>query len=149
VVYSYSAGFNSAVTGKDVAAAPAAGGEWLAMATEPRRIPSALDRRSTFEGVGQSEFNEIVRSLRNTWSVDRETAKPSSSMSASVGGTDALFGQRVGYLASATYSFDQEVQRELVRAVALPGSEGRTLEASRYDGTLGRTSVLWGGLVNL
>src|SRR5690606_37986115 len=149
VVYSYSAGFNSAVTGKNVAAAPTAGREWLAMATESRRIPSALDRRNTFEGIGQSEFNEIVRSLRNTWSIERETAKPSSSMSASVGGTDALFGQRVGYLASATYSFNQEVQSELVRAVALPGSEGRTLEASRYDGTLGRTSVLWGGLVNL
>jgi hypothetical protein len=148
-VYSYSAGFNTGVTGKTMTAAPTSGGEWLAMATDPRTIPGVLANRGTFDGVGQQDYNEIVRSFRNSWSVDRETALPSISMSASVGGTDPLLDRQVGYLASATYALSQDVQLDQVRAVAIPGAGGTTMEASRYEGTLGRTNVLWGGLLNL
>ena len=149
VTYSYSLGFNPSVTGRSGMAAPAAGGEWAALSTDPRRLPRSLQNLSTFDGLGQSDYNNIVRSFRNTWSVEQRSALPSSSMSVSVGGKDPLFGRDFGYLASMTYSISEEARLDQMRAVALPGSEGATIEASRYDGSLGRTSVLWGGLVNL
>ncbi|MEX0911986.1 MAG: TonB-dependent receptor [Gemmatimonadota bacterium] len=147
--YSYSVGFNPSVTGRTLTAAPAAGGEWLALATQPRRIPAALQNRTSFEDVRQQDFNSMVRGFRNTWAVEQQTALPSTSMAASVGGSSDLFGRRVGYLASATYSLDQAARLDEVRAVALPGADGTTTEASRYEGATGRTSVLWGGLVNV
>lgn len=149
VTYSYSLGFNAAVTGRSLFMAPSAGGEWMAFATNPRRMPGTLANRSSFEGVDQSDFNNIVRSFRNKWSVQQQTALPSSSMSMSVGGTDPFLGRSIGYLASMTYSINYQGRIDESRAVALPGAEGATLEASRFSGSLGRTSVLWGGLVNL
>ncbi len=149
VTYSYSAGFTQGVTGRTMLAAPSAGGEWLAFGSEPRQVPGVLDRPGLLENAGQSDFNDIVRSFRNRWGVASETAMPAGSFSMSMGGTDPLFGRPIGYLASATYSIDQSARRELVRAIALPGPGGEAVEASRYEGTLGRTSVLWGGLLNL
>lgn len=149
VTYSYTAGFKPGVTGKSLTGAPVEGGEWLAYATDPRRIPNVLQERTSFDGVKQGDYNAIVRSFRNAWSVERQTALPSTSMSASVGGNDPVFGRRIGYLTSATYSISQDAQVDEVRAVALPGPDGTTREVSRYEGSLGRGSVLWGGLLNL
>ncbi len=136
--YSYSLGYNPGVTGSVIPSAPGAGGEWLAYATAPRRMPQLL------QSDGARDHNAVVRSFRNSWSVDQKTALPATSMAVSVGGTDPLFGHDLGYLASLTYSLSQESQIDHVRAVATP--EG---ERSRYEGRLGRTSVLWGSLVNL
>jgi hypothetical protein len=138
VSYAYSLGVNPSVTGKPAPAAPSVGGEWLAFATSPRSMPGVLS------ADGPRDHNAIVRSFRNAWSVDQRTALPASSMSLSVGGTDPVFGRDVGYLASATYSLGYEAQLDRVRAVATP--EG---ERSRYEGSLGRSTVLWGTLVNL
>ncbi|MEX2583314.1 MAG: TonB-dependent receptor [Gemmatimonadota bacterium] len=149
VTYSYTAGYNAGVTGSSITAAPGAGGEWLANSSTPRQIPGLLRERLSFDGVGQQDYNAMVRSFRNTWSTEQQKAMPSTSMSASVGGSDQVLGRSIGYLASATYSIDQDSRMDQVRAVALPGPDGSTLEASRYEGSTGRSSVLWGGLVNL
>lgn len=149
VTYAYSLGFNPGVTGRSGMAAPSAGGEWAALSTDPRRLPTTLRTLNSFDGLRQADHNNIVRSFRNTWSVEQRSALPSSSMSVSVGGNDPLFGRQIGYLASMTYSISEEARLDQMRAVALPGSEGATYESSRYEGELGRTSVLWGGLVNL
>ena len=39
----------------------------------------------------------------------------------SVGGEDPVFGQRVGYIASLSYSYNQETRRDESRASAFPG----------------------------
>ena len=111
------------VTGSTVVAPRSAGGEWLAMGGDARGIPQPLAERRSFEGIQQSDFNRIVGSFRNVWSVGRGTALPSSSMSASMGGNDPVFGRRIGYLASATYAFSQDARLDLRRAVALPGAQ--------------------------
>lgn len=149
VVYSYSLGVNPDVTGRSGMVAPSAGGEWFALSTDPRRLPNTLASRTSFDGLRQADFNNIVRSFRNAWSVEERSVLPSSSMSVSVGGEDPILGRRFGYLASMTYSINEEAHHGEIRAVALPGADGATIEASRYEGSLGRTSVLWGGLLNL
>jgi TonB-dependent receptor len=62
----------------------------------------------------------------------------------SLGGEDPIFGQRMGYLASFTYSYGQEVHKEDYRALAVSGGP-----INVFQGTSGRTSILWGGLLNL
>jgi outer membrane receptor protein involved in Fe transport len=92
----------------------------------------------------------MVRSFRNAWSAGSQTGKPKSSFSASVGGTDPLFGHDLGYLFSGTYSYSEDAKIDQLRAQALPGSiPGSTMEVDRFAGTTGGRSVLWGGLANL
>jgi len=93
-------------------------------------------------------MNAMIGSFRNAWSVRNGTAFPNGSIAASIGGTDPVFGQRFSYLISGTYSTSSEVRAEEVRSQALAGPGGTALEVDRFAGTTGRTSVLWGGLLN-
>ena len=151
--YSMSVGYNARTTGKDVFAAPAAGAEWLAFGTGDRRLPSPVAAAGNFSSdPSQAQFNAMVSSFRNAWSVGRETAAPNSSLGVSAGGSDSFLGREIGYIGSLTYSNTQEIRAEEMRAFAVPQTSGSTAgtgEVDRFDGSTGRSSVLWGGLLNL
>jgi fused signal recognition particle receptor len=53
--------------------------------------------------------------------------------------------RRVGYLAGLSYSNNQEIKLDQVRAKYGAGN----VERDRYEGSEGTTSVLWGGLANV
>lgn len=142
---SLSGGFNTAATGQDVFAAPTAGLEMFALGERDRRIPTML----LGGGVPSSpqQVNEVVASFRNAWSPAERQGRPNGSAALSLGGSTPVLGQRLGYIASATYSYSQEVRAGEVRAYADP--TGGTREVDRFEGTTGREGVLWGGVVNL
>jgi len=147
--YSLATGFNDRVTGKTLPRAPSIGREWLAFAGTERQLPDAVRAAGNFTSqVTPSDMNAMVNSFRNAWSVHNETALPNGSFGASIGGTDPVFGQRFSYLISGTYSISSEVRAEEVRSQALAGPGGTALEVDRFAGTTGKTSVLWGGLLN-
>jgi hypothetical protein len=151
--YSFSAstGFNTAATNRSIPFAPGVGGEWLGLAASDRRIPAEVQPFGNFQTTAptQTEVNQIVRGFRNAWSAREQTGRPKSSLSGSVGGSDALFGQQVGYLLSGTYSYNETARVEQRRAQALPTQGGGTQEIDRFEGDSGGRSVLWGGLLNL
>lgn len=135
---SISTGFTGGVTGSTLPMAPTEGGEWYASATAPRRIPTVV--RETINPVPGPQTNAMVNAMRNAWSVTPRSARPSSSLGMTLGGNDEFFGQRVGYVVSGSYSLTDEAQVDAVR---------ESLEGDHYEGTVGRQSVLLGGLLNL
>ena len=150
VTYSLSTGYNTRATGKSVLAAPREGLEWLGFAASPRRLPGVVAAAGNFaSSPSQGDYNTMVASFRNEWSVRERTGSPNSSLSMSVGGNDPLFGRRLGYVGALTYAYTQEVRTNEVRAYPIPEANGGTREVDRFEGTTGRASVLWGGLFNV
>jgi hypothetical protein len=135
---SLSTGYNAAVTGRTLPMAPRAGGEWLASSTTPRLIPAAVE--GTLRPQPGESTNQMVNAMRNSWSVVDAYARPSTSFGASLGGSDPLFGREFGYLGSLTYSAGDEANVGMFR---------ENVEGDRFEGSMGRFSVLWGGLLNL
>lgn len=135
---SVSQGVNSVTTGRVLPMAPRAGGEWFALATGPRQLPDVV--RDTRRPQPGPQTNAMVNALRNAWSVQDRRGMPSSSLGISLGGTDPLLGREVGYLVSGTYSASDEASVDAVR---------ENVEGDRYQGAMGRQSVLMGGLLNL
>jgi hypothetical protein len=135
---SMSQGFNSAVVGRSLPMAPTVGGEWLAAATGPRRLPAIVELTTT--PMPGPQTNSMVNAMRNSWSAARQVGRPGVSTSASLGGSDDFLGRDVGYLISATYSLADEVNLGTLR---------ENIEGDRYEGTVGRRSALIGGLFNL
>jgi outer membrane receptor protein involved in Fe transport len=148
---STSAGLNTRATGKDVLRAPASNLEWLAFGSRDRRIPDPVLAAGTFEPApSQAQINAMVGSFRNVWSAPTGQGIPNSSLGISLGGSDPIAGQTIGYLFSGTYSYGQEIQAEQRRAYALPlTSPGEVSEIDRFAGSTGRASVLLGGLATL
>ena len=142
--FSISSGYRSGVTGSTVLAGPSAGREWLAMGTDPRRLPDPAARYSGEASRG-SEVNGVVNSFRNAWIAREDEGRVPTSMGGSLGGSADLFGQTLGYLGSLTYSRSQSAELDQRRARAGTGAS----EIDRFDGSSGSTSVLWGGLANL
>ncbi len=135
---SFSMGYNSAATGSVLPMSPRAGGEWLAAATGPRLIPDVV--QNTTRPQPGDQTNTMVNAMRNAWSVDHRTGRPNTSFGLSLGGSDGVLGRDVGYLVSTTYSLSDE---------ANAGSIRENPEGDRYEGSVGRQSVLLGGLFNL
>lgn len=149
VTWSFSAAANDRVTGKTLPSAPTLGREWLAFGGAQRSLPGPVRAAGDFTGpIPTTAMNGMVSSFRNAWSVDNAKALPGGSLGVSMGGTDPVFGHNLSYLLSGTYSINSEVRAGEVRAQALAGPNGTTNEIDRFDGTTGRTSVLWGGLFN-
>ena len=149
VTYSATMGANTAAILSDVYAAPRSGTEWLGFAGSERRLPGALRDAGNFESATQGDFNAVVGSLRNVWTPERRAGAPNTSMSISAGGSDPLLGVRLGYIAALTYSYSQEVRADEERALAdAIGSDEQT-PYNRVTASTGRTSVLWGGMLNL
>lgn len=125
------------------------GGEQFAMAGAGRALPNAVRQAGDLGNLTQDEKNALIGSFRNVWQVQQRNARPNGSFSASVGGNDPVLGQRIGYLASGTYSYGQEVKDEQRRALARPGDGDAQVEYNRFEGRTGRQSAMLGGLLNL
>ena len=148
VQYSGSLGYNAAATGQDVFTAPRVGREWLGFGGSERALPAPARAAADLDPApAQPEVNQIVGAFRNAWSPRTSTGTPNGSLGVSVGGNDPVFGRRIGYVGSLSYSYTQEVRDGEVRAYAEP--TGGTREVDRFEGTTGRNSVLWGGLLNV
>jgi outer membrane receptor protein involved in Fe transport len=143
LTFSMSAGVNTAATGRTIVRAPREGSEWIGFAGDARRLPAAAQ-----DGSGAASA-DIMRSFRNVWTADRGTGYPKGSLGLSLGGEDPILGTRLGYIASLTYSFDQEIRRNEQRALAVGDGAGGVRPQNEYAGSTGRTSVLWGGILNL
>jgi outer membrane receptor protein involved in Fe transport len=149
---SMTAGYNAGATGGDVLTAFTAGGERLGSVGSKRDLPSLLSALGNLQGINlnQSDENLIISKFRNAWTPRMSTAAPNSSTAFSVGGNDPVFGQRIGYLLSGTFSQSTESRTGQVRAQANRGNEpGSTVEQDRFEGESGSTGVMWGGLANV
>ena len=152
VTYSLTTGFNAATTGSNMLMAPRAGGERLAWVAEKRNLPWLVASVGNMQNItlNQGDKNLLIDAFRNSWTPVTERAQPNVSTSVSVGGNDAVFGHRIGYVASGTYSLTQDEKAGQIRALADRGSTpGSTREMDRFEGSTGSSSVLWGGLVNV
>ena len=151
--YSLGMGANLLATGKQVISAPTEGMEWLGLGGSDRQIPGIVQSFGNFAGQSptQLETNAMVRSFRNAWRPQGTTGSPNMSGSVAMGGNDPLMGRDIGYLASLTYSRSQEMRDREIRAYpdATLQPDGGLREIDRFEGTTGRNSVLWGGLLNL
>ena len=145
-----SVGLNSAVTGRDLPRAPRTGTEWLAFGGSERALPEVAREAGSLVHLTQAERIPIINSFRDVWSGRNASAGPNGSFGLSLGGEDPVLGQRIGYIASLSYSYNQETRRDESRASAFPGaSPGDASAVNVYTGATGRESVLWGGLLNL
>ncbi|MGI9076249.1 MAG: TonB-dependent receptor domain-containing protein [Gemmatimonadaceae bacterium] len=154
VQYSLSLGYNDRATGKSVLRAPRTGLEWLGFGGGERSLPAIVASAGNFSNSPtQQQYNQMVSSFRNAWSVEKASGAPNTSAGISIGGNDSFLGRRIGYIGSLAYSHNQEVRSDEVRAFAIPVSNGGgsvgTEEVDRYEGNTGRSTVLWGGLFNL
>jgi len=144
-------GFNAGATGNDILSAFTAGGEGLANVGSKRDLPSTLRSLGNLQGIHltQGDENFLINKFRNSWTPATATATPNTSTSFNVGGNDPIFGQRIGYLLSGTFSQSTDLRSNQVRAVADRGNEpGSTVEQDRFVGESGNTGVMWGGLAN-
>lgn len=141
---STSVGFNTAATGKTVPQAPTEGREWLGFGGSARKIPGALKAAGNLSGLTQSQVNQLIGSFRDVWRANSGDGSPNGGFGVSLGGENPVFGQRIGYLASFTYSYGQEARAEDYRALAVTSGP-----INEFSGSSGKTSVLWGGLLNL
>jgi hypothetical protein len=150
ILFSSTVGSNSAAAGGDLPGPRHAGLEWFGLAGRNRQLPAIVASAGDFTTApSQGDVNRMVNSFRNSWSPRNAPAAPNGSFSASIGGNDPLLGQRLGYVLSGTYSTGQEAQADYRRGQAQPGSApGIVDEVDRYDGAVGRTTVLWGGIAN-
>ena len=146
-------GYEQGATGSNILNAASAGGENFANVGSNRALPSLLRQVGNFAGynLNQGDKNLLIGQFRNSWSPAASTGSPLMSGSVSVGGNDPiLFGHRVGYLFSGTYSNSSDIQNAQVRAQADRGPTlGQTIEIDRFSGSSSQRSVLWGGLTNI
>ncbi len=149
---SIGSGYNSISTGEQTLVAPREQGDLFAIGASQREIPVVLAGFGNFlsSAPNQEQTNEIVNDFRNAWSPRTSTGAPPTSFDASLGGTAPVLGQPIGYLASLTYSLGWEAKLNQQRAQAMPGSEtGSTVVSDHFSGSSARSSVLWGGILNL
>ena len=126
------------------------GGEQFALASSARQLPAIVRAAGDLSSVDQLQKNEIIRSFRDAWQPTTGSGHPNGSLSASLGGNDPVFGHRIGYLLSGTYSYAQEVRAGQVRSLArVDGTGAEQVEYNRFEGITSRASALEGGLLNL
>lgn len=148
---SMTAGYNEGATGSDVLSPFSAGGERVGNVGSKRDLPSILRSLGNLQGItlNQSDENLLISKFRNAWTPGVSTGAPNSSTAMSVGGNDPLFGQRIGYLLSGTFSQSTDRRTGQIRALANRGdAPGSTVEQDRFEGETGSVGVMWGGLAN-
>ncbi len=148
---STSTGGSDAVLGRRVLMPALVGGDLLAAGATNRALPGFVQRFGNFATSlpSQQDYNRMVGDFRNSWTPAMQEGILNGSTSVSVGGNDPVFGQRIGYLVSGTYSYTQEAKLDQVRAQALAQTGAEPSEVDRFTGSSGKSSVLWGGLANL
>ncbi|HRP07420.1 MAG TPA: TonB-dependent receptor [Gemmatimonadales bacterium] len=145
---SASMGLNDAVTGTSLGFAPSLSADRVAMGAGNRAIPAELSGIDWNSSITPEQRGSLVGSLRNAWSVRPGTAAPNGSFGAALGGNLPTGGTGLSYLVSGTYSAGQEARLGEVRALAAPVSSGSADELDRFEGTMARNTVLWGGVAN-
>ncbi|HEX4935592.1 MAG TPA: TonB-dependent receptor, partial [Gemmatimonadaceae bacterium] len=151
VIYSVTTGVNSGATGKSLLRSRNVGGESFAMAGVQRNLPYVFRVLNNFQGLNltASDKSFLVGQFRNAWTPGQATGAPNTSTNLSVGGSQPIFGQRIGYIVSGTYAYTQDLRDGQQRALADRGNQpGETREIDRFDGTTASQGVLWGGLAN-
>jgi hypothetical protein len=149
VTFSSSLGLNDLATGRALVAAPSAGGEWLGLGAGSRPLPGALSSaQSIAQLTNRPAMNGAINGLRNSWTPTQQTGLPNGSLGVSVGGQDPLFGLRIGYLASLTYSASQEVRADAYFANPVQ-RDGRPQVLESWTGAGSTLSSTWGGMFNL
>jgi outer membrane receptor protein involved in Fe transport len=128
---------------------PGAGGDWLGTASAQRDLPLRLRQAGNLNGLTQGDVNVLARSFRNEWSPREGDLSPNLSGNLSVGGEDPVLGQRIGYIASATYSRSQDVRTDEERTRVAAGDQGQPLAQDVFRGSTGSTGITWGGMLNL
>jgi len=130
--------------------APGVGGEQFALAGRARHLPRLAAELGSLGSATRPQKNALIDAFRDVWRPEATSARPNVSASASVGGSDPIFGHEMGYLLSGSYSNSRELRSRESRALARPGDVGApAIEHDRFEGTTSRTSVLLGGLLNL
>ena len=146
-------GYAAGATGHQLLLAPMSGGMRFGNIGNERDLPGIFRRVGNMQTIplNQNDKNLLTGSLRNSWTPSTRNGNPLLNTSASIGGNDPiLFGHRVGYLFSGSYSSGTDVKDGQVRALADRGTTpGTTTEIDRFVGISSSQSVLWGGLTNL
>lgn len=138
-------GLNGDATGVTLPTAQRVGTEWAGFPGAERELPAEAAAGGDLSGLTQEETNVILRSFRNAWTPEAVGGMPKGSFGATLGGG----GTSLGYIASLTYKFDQELREREERAQAIADGEGGTIAQNEFAGQTGRRSVLWGGILNL
>ncbi|MES2124173.1 MAG: TonB-dependent receptor [Gemmatimonadota bacterium] len=146
--FSVSSGFNDAVTGKAGYFAPSSGRDYLALGAASRAIPASLKAADFTQQLPTGQVNSLIASLRDVWSPAARSGTPNGGYGMTLGGSLPAGASELSYLLSGTYSYSQETRAAQRRALAQIGSDGQAEEVDRYDGSTGRSSVLWGGIAN-
>jgi hypothetical protein len=133
---STSTGGSDAIVGRRLPMPAYVSGDLLAIGAGPRALPGFIQQFGNFATSlpGQSDYNRMVTEFRNSWTPRSDEGGLNGSTSLSVGGNDPVFGQRIGYLVSGTYSYTQEAKLDLVRALALAQNGSTASEVDRYEG---------------
>ena len=110
ITYTFKTGYNSGTTGSSILVAPRAGGERFALVGNKRNLPWLLASVGNFQQISlnQGDKNLLINTFRNSWTPVNERAQPNVSTAISIGGNDAVFGHRIGYVGSGTYSLVQD-----------------------------------------
>ena len=149
LAFSTSMGFNDAVTGQSVVAAPRVGSEWLGYGGSQRRLPSGLASAGAVGGLtDRTQINGAINQLRNAWTPTQMNGLPNGSFGVSLGGQDPIFGLRVGYLGSFTYGMSHEIRKNDYQANPVQ-ENGRPIVLEKWEGEGSSQTAQWGGLFNL
>lgn len=147
--FSTTFGWNSLASGENLLLPITLSGDRFGFAGAERELPPSVRAAGAFQSTpSQEEVNTMVSSFRNAWTPRSDKGTPNTSFGASTGGTTEIFGARTGYIGSFSYSHNQEVRAEELRAFATGGPDGTTVPFNEFRGQTGRASVLWGGLFN-
>ncbi|HUQ47090.1 MAG TPA: TonB-dependent receptor [Gemmatimonadaceae bacterium] len=146
-------GYKSGATGARIIAPSTAGGEALGMVSTTRALPSLVRSVGNFQGLTLNPGDKtlLISQFRDSWTPGTSTATPNMSAAASFGGNEPLlFGHRVGYLMSGSFSSSTDYRSGDIRALADRGNTpGDTREIDRFVGEKSNKGVLWGGLASL
>ena len=144
---STSIGFNSAVTGQPVAAAPTVGTEWRASAGEARELPADVENAGGLVGLNDAQVSSLIGEFRNAWSAQRGSGPANGSLSLSFGGEDPVLGHPLGYVLSFGYTATQETRLDERRA-GIAGDTVTTRPINPFVGSTVTSGVTMGGMAN-
>ncbi|MFL5521869.1 MAG: TonB-dependent receptor domain-containing protein [Gemmatimonadales bacterium] len=149
VQFSVGTGFNSRVAGNDMIFPLRETYDPVAFGAGERALPSEVANTDFTQSVAPTTNNGAIASFRNAWSTPTRSGAGNANFGLSVGGTDKVFGQNLGYVFSGNYGYGQEIRDDQYRGLALAGANGAAEQIDLYQGQTGRYSVLWGGIANI